>query len=374
MNVMEDLEQANATIEIEKKKFEAILASIADAVFACDHQGIILLFNKSAEIISEISAKKAIGQHYLKVINIMTEGKNMQESDFISEAMNQQIATTSKPYSVLRKLNGIAIPISGSAAPIINPQSKLYGCVVVLHDVTREREIDRVKSEFVSLASHQLRTPLTAINWLTEILLSESTGTLNPEQKSQVEETLKSSKRMVSLIDALLNVSRLELGTMPIKQKVVNIADAVKICVEELEPKISKKNIHLMIQFDKTLRSFQTDPKLLDIVILNLLSNAIKYSRPKGNVSLIISKQVDNIKIDITDNGIGIPLKQQGMIFTKLFRADNALAADPDGTGLGLYLVKAVTESLGGNVSFVSTEGQGSTFSISLPISGLIKK
>lgn len=374
LNVMEDLGEAKAIIEIEKAKDEAILASIADAVLACDKSGIISLFNKTAEELTGISAEEAIGHDYHQVITVVKESDGKPGNDFIAEAITNKKTTKMTNHALLIRKDGAKVAVSESAAPIINTDGTTIGCVVIFHDSTREREIDKVKSEFVSLASHQLRTPLTTINWSSEKLLSGASGKLSQSQQKEVKEAYDASKKMVSLIDALLNVSRLEMGTVSIEPELVNITEAASVCIKEFKPKISKKKLILQVKYDPSLTSFQTDPKLLNIILLNLLSNAVKYTPIGGKISLAFDKEKNNILITVIDSGIGIPQNQQNMIFTKLFRADNAQTIDPDGTGLGLYIVKAVTISLGGKISFESGEGKGTIFKVTLPLSGIAKK
>ena len=372
LNVMEDLDAARATIELEKAKDDAIISSITDAVIACDQNGIILLINEMAEKLTGFSAEEAIGHHYHQVVTIVKENDGKPGNDFIAEATRNKKVTKMANHALLIGKNGAKVPISESAAPIVMENGTPLGCVVVLRDVTQERQIDRVKTEFVSLASHQLRTPLTIINWSSEILLTS--GKLVQAQLQEVNSIHEACKRMVGLVDALLNVSRLEMGTLSVEPEQVNIANATKICIEELMPQIKKKKLTFMEKYDSNLTHLLTDPKLLNIILLNLLSNAVKYTPEGGKINLTVDKKINDVHIAVVDTGIGIPQKQQDKVFTKLFRVDNAHVIDSNGTGLGLYIVKAVTVSLGGSISFTSSEGNGSVFEVTLPLNGPVKK
>ena len=176
------------------------------------------------------------------------------------------------------------------------------------------------------------------------------------------------------LVNALLNVSRLELGTFIIEPEVVDITGLANSVIDELKPQIEEKKLKFTKDYDKNLAKIKLDPKLIRIVFQNLLSNAVKYTCAKGKVNLEIRKSKSHVNIIVSDSGIGVPKKQQAKLFTKLFRADNVQEVDADGTGLGLYIIKSILEASGGDISFESTPGKGSIFTIQLPLSGMQSK
>lgn len=242
-------------------------------------------------------------------------------------------------------------------------------------DITKEKEVDKAKSEFVSLASHQLRTPLSAINWYTEMLLNGDAGTINDEQKKYLGEVSIGNKRMVALVNALLNVSRLDLGTFIIEPEPTDITAMIKSVLDELRPQIMTKKLQLSEVYDPAIPTqFLADQKLLRMVFQNLLSNAVKYTPEAGSVTVSSTSKGEDLIFSVADSGMGIPASQKDKIFSKLFRADNARESDSEGTGLGLYIVKSVIEQSGGKVWFESVESKGSTFYVSLPLSGMKKK
>jgi PAS domain S-box-containing protein len=161
---------------------ESILNSIGDAVFACDEYGKISLFNIMAERMTGISAREAVGSHYNQIVTFIGEGDGKPVNDFITEAIKNDKITKTANHVLLVRKDGRKIPVANSAAPFKNIKGDILGCVVVFHDVTKERQVDKAKTEFVSLASHQLRTPLSAINWYSEMLLSEDVGKLSQKQ------------------------------------------------------------------------------------------------------------------------------------------------------------------------------------------------
>lgn len=250
----------------------------------------------------------------------------------------------------------------------------------------KQKKIDKAKTEFVSLASHQLRTPPTSINWLLEMLLSGEVGQLNEKQKEYAQEAYKNSTRMVTLINTLLNVSRMELGIFPVDPEPTEMIAFTKDVLEEFELQIKRKELQVEEQYAPKLPLIMVDPKLLRIVVQNIISNAVKYTPEKGTITIkIFLKQEDevignrklktnSIVIIITDTGYGIPRNQSDKIFTKLFRADNIKDKDTGGTGLGLYLAKSIMDHVQGDLWFESELNRGTTFYLAIPSKGMEKK
>ena len=249
----------------------------------------------------------------------------------------------------------------------------------VLEDLETEKQklvrIDRAKSEFVSLAAHQLRTPLTTVNWYSEMLLQTAIGDDPKKRKEYLEKIHKGSERMVVLINMFLNVSRIELGTLVVELKPVHITEILLDIINEQKLQIAEKNIIISNHFSDSPPTLLTDQGLLRMVFQNLLSNAIKYTPIKGHIDISISKEgKDNLLVIFADTGYGIPKKDQDRIFTKMFRADNIKEKVIEGTGLGLYIVKEVLRNLGGSIRFISEEDMGTTFYVTLPFNKALNK
>jgi len=253
-----------------------------------------------------------------------------------------------------------------------NNQNLFY--VSISQDITQRKEIDRAKTEFVSLASHQLRTPLSAIRWYSEMLLSKYVGELNDKQRQYVKEIYAGNLRMVELVNALLNVSRIDLGTFAVEPEPVNLVEICESVIMELTPQINEKQQTVERIFASAPQTYSADQKLIRIVFQNFLSNSVKYTQPGGHVVAEISTREGSVYIRVSDNGYGIPKAQHGKIFEKLFRADNVRQKDTEGTGLGMYIVKAIVESSGGSIWFESEENQGTTFHVLMPLTGMTKK
>jgi PAS domain S-box-containing protein len=383
-NILGDLEVAKTNLEQAKAKDEAILSSIGDAVMACDKDGKIVLFNGVAQELTGFSLPEVVGHHYGRLLHFIREADEKPGNDFIAEAIAVGRQTKMANHTLLVRKDGHKIPVADSAAPVKNATGQIIGCVVVFRDVTHERDVDKAKTEFVSLASHQLRTPLSTISWYAEMLLAGDAGKITEDQKKYLDEIYRGNKRMVELVNALLNVSRLELGTFVVEPEPTDVIKLAQSVVGEQKPQIEANKLKLSQMYADNLPMLNADPKLLRIVFQNLLSNAVKYTPAEGSIKLSVTKAEDpadakalagkQLSIIVADTGYGIPKNQQDKIFSKLFRADNVREHDTEGTGLGLYMVKAIVDHSGGKIWFESQENKGSTFYVMLPLAGMKKK
>ena len=271
-------------------------------------------------------------------------------------------------------------------SPILLTQSEVIGATMVVEDVTHDREVDRAKNEFVILASHQLRTPLTIVKWYVELLKKKLDGKTEDEVPKYLDALGQGAERMTALVRALLNVSRIEMGKLAINPEATNIADLCKQIVGELVAEIEVKQLKVKQEYAKNIPEAWVDKSLLRMVIENLLTNAIKYTNEGGSIKVAVSTKefkgiskdhipaVPSIYISVTDTGLGIPKEAQSKIYTKLFRADNVKLTKTSGTGLGLYIVKGVVEVCGGNIWFESELGKGTTFYVTIPVQGMAKR
>ena len=251
--------------------------------------------------------------------------------------------------------------------------------------VTKAKEADRAKTEFVSIASHELLTPLAGISWQVESLLSRDVGTINKAQNQILKNVQAATRNMIELIDALLSASRLELGTFIIEPVNVRIGDLVDEVVRDLSGHIKAKRLRVNMSVPKTLPKILADQKLTMMIIENVISNAVKYTPAGGKIRISLAQSNGREKMagkrpskgslvfSVADTGYGIPRAEQEKMFTRMFRADNVRKLKIRGTGLGLYVVKSVLEAFGGSIWFESEENKGSTFCVEFPRAGTIK-
>jgi signal transduction histidine kinase len=238
------------------------------------------------------------------------------------------------------------------------------GKLFIIKKIEDLEELDKLKSEFVSIASHQLRTPLSAINWFTELIKDEK---LTGVQKKIMKNIGESNQRMIDLVESLLNVSRIESDRLKIENKAVDVREILRESINEHKAKAKEKSQKIKLAVGKRRLMVYLDPKLLFQAVGNVIGNAIKYTRQKGLIEISANSKKDRVIITVKDNGYGIPKKNQDKIFQKFFRADNIAEYDIEGTGLGLYISKSIIQKIGGKISFISTEGKGTSFFIFLP-------
>ncbi len=230
------------------------------------------------------------------------------------------------------------------------------------------KSLDKAKDEFISMASHQLRTPLTTIKGYVSMILEGDTGPITDEQKEFLNYAFAGSERMVSLISDLLNVSRLAAGRFIIERTPTDIVAVVADEVRQLQSHAAAKNLQLVFTPPATpLATISIDENKTRQVMMNFIDNAIYYTK-EGKVSVAVGESKDMVRFTVTDTGIGVPKDSQNKLFTKFYRAGNAQTVRPDGTGLGLYLAKRVIEDQGGTIVFESHEGKGSTFGFEIPL------
>jgi PAS domain S-box-containing protein len=371
VSTIEALDLEKIKVTREKDKLDIILRRIGDGVIVIDQEKKIILANEAATDI--LGSAKILNLKFSDALKFVDE-KGDKLPDFVDECIRSGEVKRIINKAILVISDEKKIPVDLTVSSL-KADVKAVGCAVVFRDATKEREIDRAKSEFVSLASHQLRSPLAAINWYSEMLLDKKAA-LNKDQMEYVEEISSSSKRMNELVKSLLNVSRLELGTFVVDPKNVDLKETAESVLKELTPKIAEKEMKIEEDIDNI--KMNADAQLIRIIIQNLLTNSLKYSPKQSEVKVSVKKkgEAGNSKIVLTvqDHGYGIPKKQQDQIFTKMFRADNVKLKEIEGNGLGLYIIKSIVDNSGGKIWFDSEEGKGTTFTIEYPVSGMAKK
>jgi len=346
---------------------DALFSSIGDGAVATDEFGRITKVNQAALTILGFKEKEILGAWFPKALQAYDEtGRPIKLMDRpITRAF-----LTGKPIieRTLYKLKGGALlPVSCTVSPLVLA-GRPIGAIELFRDVSTEYEIDRMKSDFISLASHQLRTPLSAIKTYSHMLIDGFMGTINPEQRKALRTIVSASNRMNELISTLLNVSRIETGNVIVSAKKINLNHIVDEVFKELTLTADTKHIELISKLPSTPLIIKGDNLIVKEILINLVSNAIKYTAEGGQVFVQCRKGARNVLIIVKDNGMGIPKNARQQIFSKFYRAQNVVRHETSGTGLGLYLVKGLVETLGGTIWFESIEDRGSTFFVRLPI------
>jgi two-component system, OmpR family, phosphate regulon sensor histidine kinase PhoR len=371
-NQMSDrLRESYQRLALEKQRDEALLGSMSEGLIAVDKQGKIVLINNVAVQLLELPTPQSlIGSSLFDVAKFHTAKDAPLPKMHHPAAITLEKGKANGDVFTFHHKDATKILINVNANPVLL-EGEIAGAIIVLRDVTKEKEIDRMKTEFISLASHQLRTPLSAIKWYTEMLLSADAGKLNPDQNDFAQNIYDSSERMIELVNSLLNISRIESGRIIVDPKPTDLKELVSGIIADLKAKTEEHQQTLVISVHRDLPKINLDPRLIGQVYMNLLTNAIKYTPKGGEISVFISKKGNQVLSQVTDNGYGIPKSQHDKVFQKFFRAENIVKVETDGTGLGLYLIKAIIESSGGKIWFDSEEGKGTTFWFTLPLSGM---
>lgn len=337
------------------------------------------LRNKTVFLVSQFEVKSAIRRmmvsHRLELIMKLRKGDDIIGYLCLGEPHN--IGYTSRDLRALQTIaDELAIAIQNSLA--VEEIRKLNDTLELrVNAATKElrlsnaqlQRLDEAKDEFISMASHQLRTPLTSIKGYISMLIEGDMGEITPEQKKVLEEAFISSERMVRLIGDFLNVSRLQTGKFVIEKRPVNLARLVQRELDSLASNAATRGQKFEFSPPKDIPELELDEAKIQQVIMNFADNALFYSKDNSKIVVSLKKTDDGfVEFTIKDHGIGVPEKEQQHLFNKFFRATNARRVRPDGTGVGLFLAKKVITDHGGSIIFESKENKGSTFGFRLPL------
>jgi len=357
LNILEDVEEARKKVEEEKNKTQAIITNLTDGLMFFDQEKKLSLINRQAEEFFEIKNQQLIGQTLLEL------SKNFKFK-LLRELIGEEIDNVFRKELKIKE----NLILEVTAIPLTTKKEKT-GNLVILHDVTREKLIEKMKTEFVALSAHQLRTPLSTIKWILRMLLDEELGKINDQQKEFLNDGYQSNERMISLINDLLNVTRIEEGRYVYNLTPTDIIGTIQSVINSHQEEIKGKKLKVIFNKPKS-KTFKVrvDAEKIRMVIDNIIDNAIKYSLLNGEILISLKYYKDKLKFSVKDNGIGIPQFQKERVFTKFFRGINAVKRETDGTGLGLFIAKNIIEAHKGSIWFESEEGKGTTFYFTLPL------
>ena len=357
-----ELKNFEEKLKESEEKYSNLVEKSNDGIVLIQ-DGKVTFLNQNMSKMMGFSVKEGLDRNFLDFV--APEDRKMVYEKYVARLQGKKVETRYE-FNLVDK-NKNKLPIEANVS-LINFSGQI-GIMAVVRDMTKSKENEKIKSEFVSVTSHQMRTPLTGIKWFTELLLTKKAGVLSDKQTDYLQQVQISNERMIKLVDDLLSVSRME-STEKFKVS-TKPEDVVKIFHQVIdgEKVISdKKNIKI-IHEGKCLESFvvNIDREKFFLVLQNILDNAIKYSSNNSTIFVRCRPEKTNLIFSITDCGIGIPKKQQHRMFERFFRADNVISTQP-GTGLGLYIAKYIVEKHNGKIWFESEENKGTTFYVSLPI------
>lgn len=357
--------------EIERKKAidEAILSSVGDGLIATDKNGKIIIINRVAQAMLQLKAHEVIGADYIDTVGAADINGVLipREKRPINTVLETGEPSTNHAVNSFIRSDGTKFPAAITTSPIMF-EGAIIGAIITFRDSTKDREIDAMKSDFLSVAAHQLRTPLGTMRWSMEMILSNDFGPVSPTILPIMQQIYAANTRMITLVNDLLNVARIDELRVQDNPLPTNIEQIIKDILTEKNVEITKRG--LVVNFAPTNDPYFTikiDPKRIREVFENIISNAIKYNNPRGSINIFAGKIDDIIEVTFMDTGIGIPKEDVEKITNKFYRAKNAVRSETEGSGLGLFVVKSYVEAWGGKFEFSSEEGVGTTVVVYLP-------
>ncbi|MFH1583387.1 MAG: ATP-binding protein, partial [Candidatus Falkowbacteria bacterium] len=365
-----DLGIAKEKAEEEKEKTMALISNLSAPIIFLNDSNELALFNPLAREILGVS-QADLG---VKI----SSSDNFSLNDFVNIIHNKFSAKNLADELDGAKLEEATIKYKNEdrvykviTSRVSEKNGNYLGIMKIFYDTTREKAIDKIKSEFISIAAHQLRTPLSAIKWVIKMILDGDAGKLTVEQQALLNKGYLSNERIIRLVNDLLNVSRIEEGKFGFNFEKADFQEVLSTAISNVESLVAKSHQELTIKKPSKLPKIFLDKERMIMVLQNLLSNAIKYTPEYGKIQVIIKIDKQNLYVKINDQGVGIPAKDQPKLFSKFFRAANVAKLETEGTGLGLFMVKNIIEKHNGQVSLKSEEGKGTEVSFFIPISEL---
>lgn len=353
---------AEDALRSSEQRQRAVLWSIADAVMSTDREGIVMSINPAMERLAGWAAAEVLGRPYAEVYPMLGEDGQLlpPERRFLARAVEERTVVASRGFgTTLVARDGAAVPVAVTAAPILDAHGDLVGGVVVLRDVSHEREADEFKTSLVSTVSHELRTPLTMIQGFAELLLARDLG--QEKSRHAVGQIHASAERLSRLIADLLSVSRIDAGRLEVHPTRVRfrevLAEVTKQFTGDREIRVAVDGVGWVL----------ADRDRLAQILTNLVSNAVKYSPPDAPIDVTARDRGHEIRVAVADRGLGMTDEELGRLFQKFFRARRPEVRETPGTGLGLYITKSLVELHGGAIGAESEPGRGSTFWFTLP-------
>jgi len=360
LNILEDTEKSRLIAEKEREKTMTVINNFVDGLLIVNEDNVVKIVNKKTEQMFGIRSSDIIESNFSEWRSHILFSSVL---DLILDTQDN-LKMVSKSKIPLKKNQTIEVSVIALGR---QPQAVNY--LIIFRDISREVLVQQMKTSFVSVAAHQLRTPLSAIKWSIKMLLDGEEGDLNSEQKDLLFKTYESNQRMIRLVNDLLNVSRIEEGRFLYDIQKTSLRDLIIEVARNHQLIIERKK--LKFSFRGARRDFpnvKIDTEKMKLVVQNLLSNAINYTSSGGSITINLSQDDDSLLFSIKDTGIGISKSQQVHVFKRFYRTENAISMKPNGTGLGLFIARNVIQAHGGKIWFSSKKGKGTTFFFTIPL------
>jgi PAS domain S-box-containing protein len=341
-------------VSLEKERSVAILANIADGIVAVDRDGHVVLWNAAAEEITGVPQEEAIGR---------TTGQVLQRQ---LESEAGKTPSGQRLMSIMR--GGDEVWLSLSEAVMRDPLGAVAGRIFAFRDISADRVVEQVKSDFVAAVSHELRTPLTSIYGFAETLLRQDVPFGEDERRTFLGYIASESERLTEIVDQLLNVARLDAGDLQVELGRIDVGVVVSELIESVEQSGAMNGHRFELDLPDEPLTAEADPDKVRQVFSILVENALRYSPGGGTVTVGARRNADRVELRVVDEGIGIPATERDRIFRKFYRAESTARDGAAGTGLGLFIAKELVTAMGGRIWVDSTEGEGSSFSFELPV------
>jgi PAS domain S-box-containing protein len=356
--------------QVETTRSRAILESVAEGVLVTDSKGVITLFNQAGEKILGLDQEHMQERALDELTGLFGKAAHSWMETIRYWSTDPGSVQTSKTFEEeIRLEDGKVVAVSLS--PVIL-RNEFLGTVSIFHDITHQVEVDRLKSEFVATVSHELRTPMTSIKGYVDVLLMGAAGDLSDQQKRFLEIVKSNTDRLNILVDDLLDISRIEAGKVNLSMQPLDLREISERVASTIErrSKNEEKPITVDLQQQANLARITGDPGRVSQILTNLVDNAYNYTPPGGHISITLIELGGEVRVSVSDDGIGISPEEQERVFERFYRGEDPLVLATAGTGLGLSIVRQLVEMHGGRIWLESSgvPGEGSTFSFSLPV------
>jgi PAS domain S-box-containing protein len=345
----------------EKSKTLTIINHMADGVLVTDQNGCIVLNNPAVTRMLGLEEESPLGKHLSEwtgnedLARMLEKVLSMGSSQ--NRGISQELALGDPPKNFF----------VAHSAPIRSEQGEVFGSVTIFNDVTWLKELDQMKSEFVNMVSHELRSPLSSIRQKLSLIVDGLTGEINEEQKQIVSRVQHRIDGLIGMISSLLDLARIEAGRLVQQKERIALSEIIDEVVELMDQEVEKKGLKFEVTIDAQLFPVHADRQSMETVITNLLSNAVKYNREGGRVSISARNRGEFVEVKVADTGVGISEENLPRIFDKFYRIRSEYTRKVIGSGMGLPLVKAIVEAHFGTISVESESGEGTTFTVLLP-------